>query len=551
MTRFNRALIPFVAGVVLAASLMMAFAVTALAATCPTCGSSDVNEVSRTDPYYDTDTGTIVYWCNTCMRDGIMTEWTVIIPAQGHNYSEVVSETPATCTSSGTRTLRCSNWNCGVPNGDMTTRSISALGHNYVETIDRPNTCTDDGHATYKCSRCGDSYEKTLAALGHDYGEPILVEPTCTTDGSDTIVCGRCGDRVVTVLPMLGHDYPEEWTLVDEPTQDKVGLEKNVCPRCGDTLWRQIPALGGGSVTPEPGTDIVVPGPTEKPKTGLLLGGAAALLALAGIAYAAFIRPRRLAAAAAAAAAAGAAGWPLLEPLEDKTVIICLSAGEYNDSLRKSFKSKTFMKVADKPFAERDGLPELAEELDPDLIVLSVDDEAGFEAFKALKEQLDGQGFGLVVDAGFAAARGEELKQLRADDVIVGYVTPANSTNVALVRLILPLYRIGGDSTVEYIGAVAELLGIGSVAVLARLFISGKEIKASAARGESAIADEAEVAGNIAAVLGFDFVESIMEFISDIWEARESAQMKDAATGVKHAGGAASTFAEIIGDILG
>jgi len=552
MTRFNRAFIPFIAGLVLTAGLMLVFTIAALAVTCPTCGSSNVNEVSRTDPYYDTDTGTITYWCNDCMSTGTITEWTVTIPAQGHDYSVVIDSTPATCTASGSQTLQCSHWNCGVPNGDITTRTIPALGHNYVETIDKPNTCTEDGHASYRCSRCGDSYEKTLPATGHAYGEPILVEPTCTADGSDTIVCGNCGDRVVTVLPALGHDHPDEWTVVDEPTQDKAGLRKNVCTRCGETLWEQIPALGGGGVTPDPDTDVTPgPVPAKKPSKGMLAGGAAALLALLGLGYVVVIRPRRLAAAAVAAAAAGAAGWPVLEPLEDKIVLSCLSAGEYNDSLRALFRAKTYLKLADKPFDERGKLPELADEIEPDLVVLSVDGDADLEAFQALKERMDDQDFALVLGGEYATGHDAQFKQLKADGAIVGYATPANSANTALVRMILPLYRLGGDSTVEYIGAVAELLGIGPVGALARLFVNGRELKDSVARGELGVDDEAEVAGNIAAVLGFDFVESIMEFISDICEARDSAQMKDGVTGTKHVGSAAKGLADIVGDILG
>ena len=68
-----------------------------------------------------------------------------------HSYGTWTTTKAATCTASGTQTRKCS---CGA----YETKTISALGHNYVTSVVKP-TYTAKGYTLHKCSRCGNSYK--------------------------------------------------------------------------------------------------------------------------------------------------------------------------------------------------------------------------------------------------------------------------------------------------------------------------------------------------------------------------------------------------------
>jgi len=68
-----------------------------------------------------------------------------------HSYGAWTTTKAATCTATGTQTRKCS---CGATE----TKTVSALGHNYVTSVIKP-TYTAKGYTLHKCSRCGNSYK--------------------------------------------------------------------------------------------------------------------------------------------------------------------------------------------------------------------------------------------------------------------------------------------------------------------------------------------------------------------------------------------------------
>ena len=140
-----------------------------------------------------------------------------------HNY-QWVTTTEATCTSTGTRTYKCSK--CGATNG---TEAISALGHNYQWVTTTSASCTSSGVETYKCSRCGATNgTRTISATGHTYNykarRSSLVKraATCTSGTQYYYECNYCSSYTTsnwwTDTDSLGHNYVN-----------------GVCSRCGAT----------------------------------------------------------------------------------------------------------------------------------------------------------------------------------------------------------------------------------------------------------------------------------------------------------------------------
>ena len=73
--------------------------------------------------------------------------------------------------------------------------SAAVCSHNYSKT-EMPASCTEDGLATYTCSKCGDTYTEPIPALKHNY-EGITTKSTCISVGYTTYTCTRCGDSYI------------------------------------------------------------------------------------------------------------------------------------------------------------------------------------------------------------------------------------------------------------------------------------------------------------------------------------------------------------------
>ena len=145
---------------------------------------------------------------------------------------ELVDETPATCTTPGSKTYKCtfeSNKGAASPEHTETrVETIGALGHDFtVKQSETPATCERAGTIVWKCSRCDETKTQTIPATGHHW----------TDNGSDsTHICVK-GDATEA------HSYGE-WTTVTEATCTTAGKKKHTCTECGHVETQEIPATG-------------------------------------------------------------------------------------------------------------------------------------------------------------------------------------------------------------------------------------------------------------------------------------------------------------------
>ena len=135
------------------------------------------------------------------------------------------------CKKTGSQTYRCIS--CGAVRR-TDTLAVKPNHHNYVWVVTVQPTCTEKGCKKDECSICGNVWtSKTLDALGHQFVE-TTVDPTCTESGYTVQKCTRCheeeGERTNLVAP-LGHEY-----------------KNGVCIRCG----APEPQENGGSSSAAP-----------------------------------------------------------------------------------------------------------------------------------------------------------------------------------------------------------------------------------------------------------------------------------------------------------
>ena len=145
---------------------------------------------------------------------------------------ELVDETPATCTTPGSKTYKCtfeSNKGAASPEHTETrVETTNALGHDFtVKQSETPATCERAGTIVWKCSRCDETKTETIPATGHHW-----------TDNGDnsTHICVK-GDATEA------HSYGE-WTTVTEATCTAAGQKQRTCAECGHVETKEIPATG-------------------------------------------------------------------------------------------------------------------------------------------------------------------------------------------------------------------------------------------------------------------------------------------------------------------
>lgn len=145
---------------------------------------------------------------------------------------ELVDETPATCTTPGSKTYKCtfeSNKGAASPEHTETrVETTNALGHDFtVKQSETPATCERAGTIVWKCSRCDETKTETIPATGHHW-----------TDNGDnsTHICVK-GDATEA------HSYGE-WTTVTPATCTTAGKKKHTCTKCGHEETQEIPATG-------------------------------------------------------------------------------------------------------------------------------------------------------------------------------------------------------------------------------------------------------------------------------------------------------------------
>lgn len=75
---------------------------------------------------------------------------------------------------------------------DGTESTPEAPSHKYMESERIAATCTTDGHITYTCEKCQDSYTEVLSATGHAYQTIQVVEPDYDNFGYSLLQCSYC-----------------------------------------------------------------------------------------------------------------------------------------------------------------------------------------------------------------------------------------------------------------------------------------------------------------------------------------------------------------------
>ena len=69
-----------------------------------------------------------------------------------------------------------------VHESEFLTLSAEPCSHDYIGTVTRDATCTENGLLTYTCVKCSDAYTRTIVAHGHDYWNGV---------------CNYCADRLI------------------------------------------------------------------------------------------------------------------------------------------------------------------------------------------------------------------------------------------------------------------------------------------------------------------------------------------------------------------
>ena len=142
--------------------------------------------------------------CSAC--ETVLVEPTVV-PAS-HTWEDVDIFVAATCTTDGTKSVRCTVEGCGVTE----TVTIPATGHTEVIDPAKTATCEENGLTAGKhCSVC----EAVLVAQKVIVGGHRWDKAPCTTAGT---TCSRCG---ATNAEMLEHDMAP--ATCTEPSTCKYG----------------------------------------------------------------------------------------------------------------------------------------------------------------------------------------------------------------------------------------------------------------------------------------------------------------------------------------
>ena len=135
-----------------------------------------------------------------------------------HNFNEVVkkSEKAATCTTDGSKTMRCS---CG----ETEVQTITKLGHKFGEwNIVKKATYEEDGLKERICSTCKEKEEKVITKLEKDSNTTNTSSNTNTnTNTNINVNTNETADNTVKneVENTVTNPLPHEHELIEDVTQ--------------------------------------------------------------------------------------------------------------------------------------------------------------------------------------------------------------------------------------------------------------------------------------------------------------------------------------------
>lgn len=249
---------------------------------CQRCG--DTKETSIPQGEHEFSTSTIAATCTspgyTLRECAVCGERHIedITPALAHNY--VSRTTPATCEGGGKTLHLCEG--CGSSFITDYTASLGHSWDEGTEVIG--SSCTGQGMTEYTCVRCGATRlegdpaaghvpgeaatctEPQLCtncgavianALGHDYQEEVTA-PTCTEMGHTTYTCSRCGDSYDGAYTDPTGHTPGEWIVDQEAAQGVEGSRHKECTVCGEVLaTEELEQLYNQATTDSKGEAVV------------------------------------------------------------------------------------------------------------------------------------------------------------------------------------------------------------------------------------------------------------------------------------------------------
>ena len=91
-----------------------------------------------------------------------------------------------------------------------------ALDHDFVKTVTKEPTCTEEGEMTFTCAHegCGETYTQPIPKADHKL-EETKAEATCTEYGYTTYSCKNCDYSYVgEIVQPKGHDWDEGKTVL-------------------------------------------------------------------------------------------------------------------------------------------------------------------------------------------------------------------------------------------------------------------------------------------------------------------------------------------------
>ena len=138
------------------------------AAKAPTCTATGLTEGKH---------------CDVCGEVLVAQE---TVKANGHSFTNYVSNNDATCTEDGTKTAKCDR----CDETDTIADAGSKTGHDEIAHEAQAATCTEIGWDAYvTCSRCDYTTYKEIKAKGHTFNNYWMA----TEDGKRTHTCSVCG----------------------------------------------------------------------------------------------------------------------------------------------------------------------------------------------------------------------------------------------------------------------------------------------------------------------------------------------------------------------
>ena len=175
----------------------------------------------------------------TCTEDGIMLytckdnddSYEKVIPATGHQNTELRNVKSATCASEGyTGDTYCKDCNTKLSTG----KTIAKKNHNWdAGKITTKATCTKKGIKTYTCSVCKGTKTEDIAAIGHLHKETRnKKEATETTEGyTGDIYCKDCNTLLEKgkTIPKLEETVDKDAPIIQaESVQGYAGDEVTI-----------------------------------------------------------------------------------------------------------------------------------------------------------------------------------------------------------------------------------------------------------------------------------------------------------------------------------